>query len=190
MNRLEEIIRKGRGQFDDSDPSDGHFERFSYKLATRLHAGLARKRSIVPYLLKAAVVTLLVTLSSLWSYDHFIRPNIRTTMSLSQVSPEYREVEKYYVQQVNLMENEFSSIDLNNPEQKEMLMNELESMDSAYIELKKELRANPDDQRVIDAMIKHYQTKVEVMSYILEQLKQIKAEAETDNTGSHEKVTI
>lgn len=192
MNRLEEIIRKGRGQFDDSEPSDGHFERFSYKLATRLHAGLARKRSIVPYLLKAAVVTLLVTLSSLWSYDHFIRPNIRTTMSLSQVSPEYREVEKYYVQQVNLMEDEFSSIDLNNPEQKDMLMNELESMDSAYVELKKELRANPDDQRVIDAMIKHYQTKVEVMSYILEQLKQIKAEAEaeTENPGSHEKVTI
>jgi len=190
MNRLEEIIRKGKGQFDDKEPSDGHFERFSYKLATRLHAGLARKRSIVPYLLKAAVVTLLVTLSSLWSYDHFIRPNIRTTMSLSQVSPEYREVEKYYVQQVNLMEDEFSSIDLTNPEQKDMLINELESMDSAYIELKKELRANPDDQRVIDAMIKHYQTKVEVMSYILEQLKQIKAEAETDNTGSHEKVTI
>ncbi len=190
MNRLEEIIRKGKGQFDDKEPSDGHFERFSYKLATRLHAGLARKRSIVPYLLKAAVVTLLVTLSSLWSYDHFIRPNIRTTMSLSQVSPEYREVEKYYVQQVNLMEDEFSSIDLTNPEQKDMLMNELESMDSAYIELKKELKANPDDQRVIDAMIKHYQTKVEVMSYILEQLKQIKAEAETDNTGSHEKVTI
>jgi uncharacterized protein (DUF305 family) len=88
------------------------------------------------------------------------------------------------------MENEFSSIDLTNPDQKEILMNELESMDSAYIELKKELRANPDDQRVIDAMIKHYQTKVEVMSYILEQLKQIKAEAETDNTGSHEEVTI
>jgi len=134
------------------------------------------------------VVTLLVTLSSLWSYDHFIRPNIRTSMSLSQVSPEYREVEKYYVQQVNLMENDISSFDLNNPEQKEMLMGELESMDSVYVELKKELKANPDDQRVIDAMIKHYQTKVEVMSYILEQLKQLKAE--TENPVSHEKVTI
>lgn len=188
MNRLEDIIRKERGQFDDREPSDGHFERFSYKLATRLHAGMVRKRSIVPYLLKAAVVTLLVTLSSLWSYDHFIRPNIRTTMSLSQVSPEYREVEKYYVQQVNLMENDISSFDLNNPEQKDMLMSELESMDSVYVELKKELKANPDDQRVIDAMIKHYQTKVEVMSYILEQLKQLKAE--TENPGSHEKVTI
>lgn len=187
MNRLEEIIRKGRGQFDDKEPSDGHFERFSYKLAIRLHTGLA-KRSIVPYLLKAAVVTLLVTLSSLWSYDHFIRPNIDKTMTLSQVSPEYREVESYYVRQVNFMENEFVSLDLNNPEQKEIMMKELASMDSVYVELQKELKANPDDQRVVDAMIKHYQTKIEVMSYILEQLRQIKAE--TENPSSHEKVTI
>lgn len=187
MNTLEEIVRKNRGEFDDREPSDGHLERFSFKLATRLHAGKA-KRSIVPYLLKAAVVTLLVTLSSLWTFDHFIRPNLKKTMSLSEVSPEYREVEKYYVQQVNLMENDISSINLDNPDQKKIMMQELTSMDSVYTELQRELKTNPNDQRIIDAMISHYQTKIEVMSYILNQLKQIKAE--TENPGSHEKVVI
>jgi hypothetical protein len=61
-------------------------------------------------------------------------------------------------------------------------------MDSTYVELQKELKANPNDQRIVDAMIKHYQSKIEVMSYLLDQLKQIKAE--TENPGSHEKVTI
>jgi hypothetical protein len=185
MNRIEEIFKNNRGEFDDREPSDGHFERFSFKLATRLHAGRA-KRSILPYLLKAAVVTLLVTLSSLWTFDHFVRPNLKTKMTLSEVSPEYREVESYYVQQVNFMENEFTALDLSNPEQKEVLMKEMASMDSVYTELQKELRANPNDQRIIDAMIKHYQTKIEVMSYILEQLREIKAE--TSNPVSHEKV--
>jgi hypothetical protein len=185
MNRIEELIRSKRGEFDDREPSDGHFERFSFKLATRLHAGSA-KRSILPYLLKAAVVTLLVTLSSLWTFDHFVRPNLKKTMSLSEVSPEYREVESYYVQQVNFMENEFTSLDLSSPEQKDALMKEMASMDSVYTELQKELKANPNDQRIIDAMIKHYQTKIEVMSYILDQLKEIKAE--TANPVSHEKV--
>lgn len=185
MNSIEDIIRKGRSEFDDKEPSDGHFERFSFRLATRLHAGTA-KRSIVPYLLKAAVVTLLVTLSSLWTFDHFVRPNLKTKMTLSEVSPEYREVEKYYVQQVNFMENEFSSLTLSTPEQKEALMKEMTSMDSVYVELQKELRANPDDQRIIDAMIKHYQTKIEVMTYILDQLKEIKAE--TVKPESHEEV--
>lgn len=187
MNRLEEIIKRGRSEFDDREPSDGHFERFSFKLATRLHTGKT-KRSIIPYLLKAAVVTLLVTLSSLWTFDHFIRPSLKKTMTLSEVSPEYREVENYYVREVKFMENEFTSMDFNNPEQKEIMMKELASMDSTYVELQKELKANPNDQRIVDAMIKHYQSKIEVMSYLLDQLKQIKAE--TENPGSHEKVTI
>ena len=185
MNRIEDIIKRCRSEFDDREPSDGHFERFSFKLATRLHSG-AVKRSIIPHLLKAAVVTLLITLSSLWTFDHFVRPNLKRTMTLSEVSPEYREVERYYVQQVNLMENEFSSLDLSNPEQKEALLQEMASMDSVYRDLQKELRANPNDQRIIDAMIKHYQTKLEVMSYILDQLKEIKAE--TANPVSHENV--
>lgn len=185
MNTIEDIIKRGRSGFDDKEPSAGHFERFSFKLATRLHAGRA-KRSIVPYLLKAAVVTLLVTLSSLWTFDHFVRPNLKTKMTLGEVSPEYHEVERYYVQQVNLMENEFTSLDLSTPEQKDALMKEMASMDSVYVELQKELRANPNDQRIIDAMITHYQTKIEVMSYILAQLKEIKAE--TVKPVSHEKV--
>ena len=185
MNTIEDIIKNGRSEFDGREPSDGHFERFSFRLATRLHAGKA-KRSIVPYLLKAAVVTLLVTLSSLWTFDHFVRPNLKTKMTLSEVSPEYREVEKYYVQQVNFVENEFSSLNLSTPEQKEVLMKEMASMDSVYVELQKELRANPDDQRIIDAMIRHYQTKIEVMTYILDQLKEIKAE--TVKPESHEEV--
>lgn len=188
MNTIDEIIKRGKGDFDDKEPSEGHFERFSYKLATRLHTGRA-KRSIVPYLLKAAVVTLLVTLSSLWTYDHFIRPDLKKTMALSEVSPEYREVENYYVRQVNFIENEFTTLDFeNNPEQKEIMMQELKSMDSTYVQLQKELKANPKDQRIINAMIVHYQTKIEVMSYILNQLKEINTE--TENPSSHEKVAI
>lgn len=188
MNKIDEIFKRERGAFDDREPSEEHFERFSFKLATRLHS-VGTKRSIVPYLLKAAVVTLLVTLSSLWTYDHVIRPDLKKTMTLSDVSPEYKEVENYYVQQVSFMENEFTNIDfVNNPEQKDIMLSELQSMDSVYVELQKELRTNPNDQRIVNAMIKHYQTKIEVMSYILDQLKEINTE--TDNTGSHEKVTI
>lgn len=188
MNNIEDLIKRERGVFDDREPSDGHFERFSYKLATRLHVrGI--KRSIVPYLLKAAVVTLLVTLSSLWSYDHFIRPDMKKTMTLSEVSPEYREVENYYVRQVSFMENEFTNLDFeNNPDQKAIMLQELQSMDSVYVDLQKELRANPNDQRIINAMIKHYQTKLEVLTYLLEQLKQFNTE--TENPSSNEKVTI
>lgn len=186
MKTIDELIRSNRDFFEE-EPSEGHFERFNRKLEMRFGTGTVRK-SIVPYLLRAAVVTLLVTLSSLWTWDHFIRPG-RNRMTLSEVSPQYREVENYYIHQVNLVENELGSIDLNgNTEQKEMLMSEIKSMDSVYVSLQKELKANPNDERIINAMIEHYQTKLEVISLIVNQLKEIRNEQ--PNTREDEKVSI
>jgi hypothetical protein len=187
MKTIEEIIRNNKDFFEDAEPSKGHFERFNRKLEVRCESK-AIKRSIVPYLLRAAVVTLLVTLSSLWTWDHFIRPG-SSRMTLGQVSPQYKEVESYYVHQVNMMEGEIVNIDLNNnPEQKQMLMQEMKSMDSVYVSLQKELKANPNDERIINAMIEHYQTKLEIMTYIVSQLKTIRNE--NQNTTENEKVKL
>jgi hypothetical protein len=187
MKTLEEIIKSNRGIWEEREPADGHFERFSVKLELRRQVRTA-KRSIVPYLLKAAVVTLLVTLSSLWTWDHFIRPGA-SRMTLGQVSPQYREVENYYLHQVSIMEDEIVNTNVqNNPEQKKMLISEIKSMDSVYVSLQKELKANPNDERIISAMIEHYQTKLEVMTYIVDQLKAI----QNNNTKNekNEKVSL
>jgi len=180
MKNIEDIIRNNKEFFNEEEPSEGHFERFNRKLEIMCRTKVTR-RSIVPYLLKAAVVTLLVTLSSLWTWDHFIRSD-RNRITLGDVSPEYREVENYYVHQVNLMESEIVNIDLkNNPEQKEILFKEMRSMDSVYVQLQKELKVNPDDERIINAMIEHYQTKVDVMTYILNELKNIRNENQNNS---------
>jgi hypothetical protein len=175
MKTIDDIIRNNKDFFEDAEPSEGHFERFSRKLEMRFQIS-APKRSIVPYLLKAAVVTLLVTLSSLWTWDHFIRPD-SSRMTLSEVSPQYKEVENYYIHQVSIMESEIIDIDLNNNRgQKSMLLDEMKSMDSVYVSLQKELKANPGDERIINAMIEHYQSKLELMTYIVNQLKTIRSE--------------
>lgn len=187
MKNIEEIIRKSKEVFEDNEPMDGHFDRFSWKLEKRLHSQTTKK-SIVPYLLRAAVVTVLVTLSSLWAWDNFIRKD-NGMMALGDVSPQYKEVENYYVHQVSMMQNELMNIDFGtNPEQKTMLENELKSMDSVYVHLQVELKANPNDERIINAMIEHYQTKVDIMNYILGQLKSIRNE--NQNTRENEEAIL
>ena len=180
MKDLEKIIRDNTGFFNDEEPFEGHFERFRAKMEAR--QSVAPKRvSIVPHLLKAAVVALLVSLSSLWTWEHVLSPDARM-MSLSEVSPEYREVEKYYVQQVNLMENEIQDMWISgHPEEKEMLLDEIDQMDAKYEELQKDLKANPNDERVINAMIEHYEKKVEIMNYILTQLKSVESDNENES---------
>jgi hypothetical protein len=185
MKNIEDIIRGNKGFFDEAEPTEGHFERFNRKLDARFSVKTV-KRSIVPYLLKAAVVTLLVTLSSLWTYDHFLRPD-RGRMTLGDVSPQYKEVENYYVHQVRLMENEIGTIDVeNNPLQKKMLQEEMKGMDSISVQLQKELYTNPNDERIINAMIEHYQTRLEIMTYIVDQLKTIRNENQT-TTGNEKR---
>ena len=187
MKNIEDIIRNNKDFFEDAEPSEGHLERFNRKLEKRFQV-TAVKRSIVPYLLRAAVVTLLITLSSLWTWDHFIRSG-SSRMTLGQVSPQYKEVENYYVHQVNMMEGEIVNVDMkNNPEQKSLLLKEMKSMDSTYVSLQKELKANPNDERIINAMIEHYQTKLEVMSYIVNQLKTIRND--NQNKKEDEKVRL
>jgi hypothetical protein len=185
MKNIEDIITGNKDFFEDAEPSTGHLERFNRKLEMKFQVHTVT-RSIVPYLLKAAVVTLLITLSSLWTWDHFIRPG-RSRMTLGQVSPQYKEVESYYVHQVNLMEGEIVNVDLkNNPAQKAALLKEMKSMDSTYITLQKELKANPNDERIINAMIEHYQTKLDVMTYIVNQLKTIRND--NQNKKENEKI--
>jgi hypothetical protein len=178
MKNIEEIISSNKDLFDSAEPSEGHLERFTMKLENRFH-NKKRIISIVPYLLKASVAALLITLSSLWTWDHYIRPGSQR-IALGDVSPQYKEVENYYVQQVNIMEGEIANIDLeNNSEQREMFLQEMKSMDSTYIQLQKELKANPDDERIINAMIEHYQTKIDVMNFIMSQLKATRSENQT-----------
>jgi len=90
---------------------------------------------------------------------------------------------------VNLMENEIVSANLpGNAEQMEVLRNEMQNMDSVYVQLQKDLKANPDDERIINAMIEHYQTKVEVLTFIVNQLKAIRNE--NQNKSADEKPSI
>lgn len=189
MKTLEEIIKSDREIWNSAEPSEGHFERFSTKLELRRMKAKNAPKNIAPYLLRAAVVTLLVTLSSLWTWDNFIKPNSQK-MTLSQVSPQYREVERYYIRQVNLMENEIrGSVIADDPEHKTMLMKELQNMDEVYVELQKELKDNPNDERIINAMIEHYQNKLDVMTIILNQLKDFR-NSNNINNKEYEKVSL
>lgn len=182
MKTIDDFIRENRDHFDGIEPPAGHLERFQARLEAQAVI-LPQRVRVLPYLLRAAAVAILVTLSSLWTWEHVLSPGAKK-MTLSDVSPEYRQVETYYVQQVNLMEDEIMAIPMgNDPIQKEMLIEELNNMDAAYSELQRDLKANPQDERVINAMIEHYQRKVEVMNYILSQLKQVSNNNQLNETN-------
>lgn len=169
MKEIEKMIRENRDIFEDQEPSSGHFERFRVKLAAQ-----NRKRKtirLVYRISRVAAVGLLAIMSSLWIYNELLAPE-EQFMNLGDVNQEYREVEFFFTSQIDAKYEELKSIDLRNDETfKETMLEEIKEMDSVYGRLSKEMAENPGDERIIEAMIRHYQTKLEVISEILTRLK-------------------
>lgn len=171
MNKFEKQIRANRQKFDSQEPSAGHMERFEQMLNNQPSRSLLSR---IPYALKAAVILLLVALSSILIYEQarLYYANQRV-ISLQDISTEFGEAEFYYTSLIKHKYQEIDRLNMDDPKQKEMLMNELEEMDKLSHSLQKDLQSNPNDQRVINAMISHYQFKLEVMSQIIKQLEAV-----------------
>lgn len=170
MKNLEKYISENRNHFE-AEPRAGHFNRFKDLLEKQTSV---KKISVLPQLLKVAAIIVLVVLSSLWTYEKVFSNQKEKGLSLSDVSPEYREVEQFFVQEVSFKYNQIKNSDfLSDSTQKILIMEELSEMDSIYNSMKKDLKTSPNDERIINAMIEHYQLKLEVMTNLLEQLQEI-----------------
>lgn len=68
-NSLEKFIRSNRDEFNASDPADNHMDKFFF----RLRYGISHFVSIVPHLVRVAVMTMIVFTASVVVWNTFIR---------------------------------------------------------------------------------------------------------------------
>jgi len=178
---IEELMKKHADALNDNEPAAGHFERFE----ARLKAQNTTRKITGKLLLKVAAAVVFVLLLGNQLFTWF-SPNSRglifnngkhNTITLASLSPEYQEVEFYYTTSINselsqwhTLSNEgFISVD----EQK-MMNEELEEFEQLYKNLQRDLAANPNDERVINAMLEFYQTKLSLINMIVSKLEEVK----------------
>ncbi len=187
MSHIEDYIRKNKEAFDSVEPPAGHKERFLEKLPAQKNRTLVYLR----YAASAAVIAVMMTLSGLYVYDNWITEEVHSELpTLADAGPSYAEAEAYFVSTIEKQRatiNELSSEDL--AKEKAMFEEDLKEMDKMYKQLQKDLDANPGDPRVINAMVKHYQMRINVMEQIVNQLKEVKR-IKTNKTPDHEKVSL
>ncbi len=170
MNKLEEYIRSHREEIDSFEPSQGHMERFRSRLKPERVSFFTR----IPYGLRVAAVLLLVAVSSVIIYEQVQRYYTGRLEALEAMLPgEYLEAQLYYTSLIKEKYSEIDHLNITDPEGKKILMDELKEMDRLFQSLLKDLETNPSDERVLSAMIAHYQTKLEVMSQIIQQLENV-----------------
>ena len=166
---IEELMNQNGDAFNDQEPLEGHFDRFAKKLenAEKKNRPLTWVR-----VLKAAAIVVLVFFSSLYVYEHAVvsKPEQMQSETLPQ---EVQEAEMYYNSMVQTRYEQIERFDFKDAEQKQLLLKELKEMDEVYGSLKNELKKHPEDEYIINAMIMHYQRKVEVLNQIINQLKRM-----------------
>lgn len=178
---LEEMILNNLEGLNDNEPKEGHFDRFEAKL------NLQHKKKKITFSLvwKVAAAVIFVLLASNQAAIYLSKGNQGTLFSalnkkeltLSSVSPEYQEVEFYYTSSINSgleQWNKMKRDGLISEEEENMMNTELGEFQTRYKNLQKDLTANPNDERVIDAMLEYYQAKLSVINMIVNKLEEVK----------------
>jgi hypothetical protein len=167
MKKLENFIADHLDDFNIDEPDEGHIERFAGKLKSREREPVL---SLITRVARMAAVLIFIVISSIWLFGGYFRDSSQKIITLADISPEYGEAEIYYTALINRKYSEILAFDFHNSAEKEILLSELEEMDAIFRSLEIELNSERGNQRIIEAMIMHYQLKVGIMSLIIDQL--------------------
>jgi hypothetical protein len=168
MSKLEKHIRDNRDSFDSAEPSMEHFEKFREKLQPARLPLYTR----IPNWVKVAAVLIFVAVSSIMVFEQAQQYYAKRQNPMKDILPgEYFEAQVYYTSQIKEKYSEIDQLNTLDPERNEILFTELGEMDRMFQALLKDLQTNPSDERVLSAMITHYQMKLEVMGQIIKQLE-------------------
>jgi len=168
MIDFEKHIKEKRLLLDTDHPREGHEKRFMQKLEM-----LPVRKFNVRHALQIAA-SLAIILTSAIVLINLDKSGNKITQG--EIPETVLEADMYYTSQVNARYDQISDFNFDNAEEKTVLLDELNDLDAFHQQLMSDLEANPDDGRVVNALIRHYQIKLEVMDQIIIQLNQIKSE--------------
>jgi len=179
MKGIEDKIKRNRDALNSSEPSPGHLKKFGAKLDD-FHSGEDESWfDKYGFIVKiAAAVLLFLSIGSFFYTGLFdeVKESISEQIVAAELPVEVQEVMQYYniitdkkVQQIDKLavsEDEAGRI-------KEMALTELNSLEKHRMELEKEYALNPNNERIMNALLQNQQKKTEILDIIINTLSQV-----------------
>lgn len=179
MKGIEENIKQNKNAFNSSEPDPDHFSRFESKLDDFHNQqeetwferyGLAIRI--------AAAVILFVGLGSFFYSNLFdtVKDSISERIVAAELPDEVQEVMQYYnvitskkvaqIDELAVSQDEAGRI-------KKMALMEIKALDEHRAALEKEYALNPNNDRIMSAMLKNQQQRSEILDKIINTLNQV-----------------
>ncbi|MEM9680754.1 MAG: hypothetical protein AAF901_10565 [Bacteroidota bacterium] len=161
---IDQLFSNLEGQFDVHTPVDGHEMRFLEKLDNKKE----KKTYWKSFIAIAASVIICVGLFTTFN-------NKPEVLDLASVSPELSEAQDFFSITI---ETELKKLDLErSPETEDIIhdaLRQIKILEDKYEILKQDLTETDGDQRVIYAMISNFQSRIDVLNNVLEQIENYK----------------
>ncbi|WP_179335150.1 hypothetical protein [Winogradskyella costae] len=171
-DHLERLFNDLKGEFNIETPHKNHEQRFLDKLKakdsvvpeTKKQSGFNWK----PFLAIAASIVICFGIYS-------VIPGEPETLDLASVSPEMSETQDFFTITI---ENELKKLNKERSPLTEQIINDalvqIQQLETDYQKLKTDLTESGKNQRVIYAMISNFQTRIDILNTVLEQIETVK----------------
>ncbi|MBF8149677.1 hypothetical protein ITJ86_07185 [Winogradskyella sp. F6397] len=171
-DNLDSLFDGLKDQFDIETPQYNHKQRFVEKLKASEEASTKGKKKTSfnwkPYL---AIAASLVICFSIYT----TLQNEPKTLDLANVSPEMSETQNFFTVTI---ENELKKLNKARSPLTNKIINDalvqIELLETDYQKLKTDLTESGKNQRVIYAMISNFQTRIDILNTVLEQIETVK----------------
>ncbi len=182
-DRIDDLFDNLKGEFDINEPNEGHQQRFLNKLNADQHnSDVSENKSSSGFNWKpflAIAASLVICLSVFTTINS--EPEV---MDLASVSPEMSETQDFFTATI---ETELKKLNQERtPLTQQIVTDALEQiklLEDDYENLKVSLTENGNDQRVIYAMISNFQSRIDILNVVLEEIEKIKQlNTNTDET--------
>ncbi len=164
-DRLESFIQENRAAFDTEVPG----LRVWAKIDKQLDEKKSRK-SLLRYRFRVAAAAILLVLAGGAAGSFFAKWQMNESAAVAlNIAPEYQEFEQFYRQQYQQKVGQLTSYNYED----EALTDDLTQFEAVLNELREELKNVPkgSEERVVNAMINNYQTKLEILERVLERIQ-------------------
>lgn len=166
--------------------SQGHEERFKKRLNEELEETSKKDFSIIYKMVAVAIIAILSTVlvinQTFMNSENPTQQVIQeSTIGLGDVSPDLKTVEEYYLTSIKL---ELATLETT--EEHEMMVNsyldELKTINKAYIELERDLNEIGVTEDIINAMIDNLQLRLELLQDLKEKLNNLNKKQNENNS--------
>ena len=179
--KIDTLFENLNNDFDIEVPNLGHQQRFLDKLNNKgdiASPGIPKRSLWKPILSVAASLVLMFAL-------FFGTQQEANAKDLASISPEMAETQNFFTATIS---DELARLnDETSPETKILVddaLKQMETLETEYELLKKDLTESGDDKRVVYAMISNFQNRIDLLQNVLQNIEEIKQLKQTTNENS------